>query len=89
MSPRTTKPQRAPGDPALIDRDHGTRPESEYLRRDQAARFLGLATGTLANWASAGVGPSYHRVGGRTVVYERAELRRFLAGGLVPTVGAR
>ncbi|RBY87005.1 hypothetical protein DQ240_08155 [Blastococcus sp. TF02A-26] len=55
-----------------------------YLRRDDAARFLGLATGTLANWASAGRGPSFHRIG-RIPLYDLAELRRYVEGRRIGT----
>lgn len=54
-------------------------PEStEMLRRDAAARFLGLATQTLDNWRSAGRGPRFVKMGAR-VLYERAELEAFKA----------
>lgn len=49
---------------------------NEYLRRKEAAAFLGLATSTLANWASAGKGPVYYKVG-RIPVYDVSDLRRF------------
>jgi hypothetical protein len=58
-----------------------------YLRRSEAAAFLGLTTGTLANWASAGRGPAFHRVGSR-VLYDVAELVRFVSARLVETVDA-
>lgn len=50
---------------------------SEYLRREEAASFLGISKSTLANWASMGKGPIYHKVG-RIPVYAVSELRRFL-----------
>jgi excisionase family DNA binding protein len=50
---------------------------TEYLRRDEAAKFLGLSKSTLANWASEGRGPTFHKVG-RIPVYAVAELRRFI-----------
>ena len=56
----------------------------QYVRRREAAAFLGLAPGTLANWASAGRGPSFRRLGGgKVVVYELADLTRFADSGLV------
>ena len=84
MSPHRTNPPRVTRDAALIDRNHDVR--HEYLRRDQAARFLGLAPGTMANLASCGRGPAYHRVG-RTVLYAISDLRQFVAAGRVETTG--
>jgi hypothetical protein len=54
-----------------------------FVRRPEAARFLGLAPRTLANWAcTPGRGPSFHRVG-RTVLYDMDELRAFVNAGRV------
>jgi hypothetical protein len=39
-------------------------PDGRLTRRD-AAKFLGLDEGTLANWKSRGVGPRQLKVGGR------------------------
>jgi hypothetical protein len=65
---------------------HDVRPE--YLRRDEAARFVGLAPATMANMASAGRGPSFYRVGSR-VLYEISELRRFVEAGRVEMAAGR
>ncbi len=76
-------PPTLPGlnDPALVDHLSDKRPE--YVRRREAARFLGLAPRTLANWACIpGRGPSFHRVG-RTVLYEMNDLRAFVVPGRV------
>lgn len=56
--------------------------ETEYVRRQEAATFMGLSPSTLANWASARKGPTYHKVG-RIPVYEVAELRRFMQANAV------
>lgn len=72
-------------DPAEF-RPHKARPE--YLRRREAARFLGLAPSTLANWLCAGKGPAVHHVG-RVPLYDLAELRRFVGAGRVETVAPR
>jgi hypothetical protein len=56
----------------------------QYVRRREAATFLGVAPGTLANWASAGRGPSFRRLGGgKVVLYDLADLARFAELGLV------
>jgi hypothetical protein len=61
---------------------HDNRPQ--YVRRREAARFLGLSYGTLSNWASAGRGPSFHRLGGgKVVLYAIEELTRFAEAGRV------
>ena len=52
--------------------------ESEMLKREAAARFLGLAVQTLDNWRSAGRGPKFVKLGAR-VVYQRSELESYLA----------
>jgi hypothetical protein len=60
----------------------------EYVRREEAARLLGLTPGTLANMASAGRGPSFYRIGSR-VLYEMSELCRFVEQGRVEMVAPR
>jgi hypothetical protein len=60
----------------------------EYLRRKEAARFLGLSSGTLANWASAGQGPPVCRVRG-AVLYAVADLREYVTRGRVEMVATR
>ncbi|MBA8988889.1 MULTISPECIES: helix-turn-helix transcriptional regulator [Curtobacterium] len=41
------------------------------------AALLGVSPKTLANWRSAGVGPSYFKIGGR-VRYDRAVILTWL-----------
>lgn len=62
-------------------------PTPVYLTRAEAASLLGLAVGTLQNWASAGRGPSFHRVGSR-VLYDLSDLRAYVAAGRVEMAGA-
>jgi hypothetical protein len=45
-------------------------PDGRVPRAD-AARFLGLATATMAAWKSKGLGPRPRRVGGRVFYYLR------------------
>lgn len=47
------------------------------LSRREAAKFVGVASRTLANWKSRGVGPSQTKVGGR-VFYHLADLQAFV-----------
>lgn len=79
----TRTPEGSPARPANLAGDE----HLMFLRRSEAATFLGLTPGTLANWASAGRGPAFHRVGGR-VLYARTELLRFVNAGLVETADA-
>ncbi len=52
----------------------------ELLTVEEAASFLRLRPQTLARWRVEGSGPAFVRVGGR-VLYERAELERFVSAG--------
>ncbi len=45
-------------------------PDGRVPRAD-AARFLGLATATMAAWSVKGIGPLPRRVGGRVYYYLR------------------
>jgi hypothetical protein len=49
------------------------------MTREDAARYLGLKSKTLAMWALAGKGPRSILVGGRRYYYQSA-LDRFIAG---------
>lgn len=48
------------------------------LSRREAAKFVGVAPRTLANWKSRGAGPNQTKVGGR-VFYRLADLQMFVA----------
>jgi len=47
------------------------------LSRSHAARYLGVAEQTLANWRSLGRGPKSFRLGGR-VFYRLVDLEAFV-----------
>lgn len=47
------------------------------LTRSEAAKFIGVAARTLANWRSKGVGPRQIKVGGR-VFYRLDDLQVFV-----------
>lgn len=52
----------------------------DFLTPKQAAEFLGLAVGTLANWRVRGDGPRFFRLGGSRggyVRYDRADLAAY------------
>jgi len=66
---------------------HSSSSPTPHLRRHEAAAFLGISPKTLSNWASAGAGPPFHRLGG-VVVYSRSSLDAFLSASLVQTTGA-
>jgi hypothetical protein len=59
-----------------------------YVDTRAAAAFLGISEGTARNWRTAGIGPSFHRVGSRRVVYDVAVLRAFVEAGYVQTSAA-
>lgn len=48
-------------------------PPDPYMRRSEAAAFLGLAASTLEKWACIGGGPPFCRFG-RSVRYRRSDL---------------
>jgi len=54
-----------------------------HLNRKQAARYIGYAPKTLANWAVLGIGPRFTRPNGKAL-YALADLDLWLA-----TVGSR
>ena len=49
------------------------------MTREDAARYLGVASKTLAMWALQGKGPRFVKVGGRCFYYRHA-LSEFVAG---------
>ena len=51
---------------------------SSLLTTREAARRLGLAAGTLANWRTSGQGPAVIRLG-RAVRYTEDDLAQFVA----------
>ncbi len=51
----------------------------ELIDEHEAAALLGLAVGTLRNWRALRQGPSYRKIGKRTVRYLRADLSAFIA----------
>jgi predicted DNA-binding transcriptional regulator AlpA len=71
---RPAEPDRF--DASTLDANSRTTP-AQFLRARDAARHIGLAEKTLANWRSAGKGPRFSRLG-RAIVYAREELDRFV-----------
>lgn len=51
------------------------------LSRKAAANALGFAEGTLANWATSGIGPTPRKLRGK-VFYMAADVRAFALDGL-------
>lgn len=45
-----------------------------YLRTPEAARYLGIAPGTLENKRYSGNGPTFRKLGGRVIVYAKVDL---------------
>lgn len=67
--------------PAEPESHEGSAPVSTEpgccLRARDAARHIGVAEKTLANWRSARKGPRFSRLG-RAIVYRREHLDRFV-----------
>jgi len=55
------------------------------LTPKQAAEFLGVPSGTLAQWRSERRGPPYIKLEDRLVRYRRSDLEEYLAGHVVAT----
>lgn len=51
---------------------------SQTLTTEEAAKYLGVGSGTLQNWRSQGRGPKFLKIG-RAVRYHKETLDRFLA----------
>jgi len=51
----------------------------------QAADFLGVPSGTLAQWRSERRGPPFIKLENRLVRYRRSDLEEYLAGHVVAT----
>jgi hypothetical protein len=57
-------------------------PVRQDVRPDVAAMLLGRSRGTLDNWASAGQGPPFHRVGGKGArLYPLEGIARYIVAG--------
>lgn len=65
-----------PAEPERFD-SRTRAPQAQFLRARDAARHIGLAEKTLANWRSAGRGPRFSRLG-RAIVYAKDDLDRFV-----------
>lgn len=52
------------------------------LKNGDAARYLGIAPGTLANWRAEGEGPRWTKLG-TAVVYRIIDLDAYLAARVV------
>ena len=55
---------------------------SPWMTPEEAARYLGIALGTLRNWTSAKYVP--HAKRGRVVRYHREQLDKWLSKGACP-----
>jgi excisionase family DNA binding protein len=54
--------------------------QTPWMTTENAAAYLSVSPGTLHNWRSKGVGPTYRTVG-RIVRYHRDDLDDFLLAG--------
>lgn len=61
-----------------LEQSQGLAPaKRENLREREAARHIGIAPKTLANWRWAGRGPRFSRLG-RAIVYRVEDLDRYV-----------
>jgi hypothetical protein len=60
-------------------------PDPAWIPSSQAARYIGIAPKTLANWRSAGEGPPYARLGRShsRVIYRISDLHTYLEERIV------
>ena len=56
---------------------------TDLLDEHAAAARLALAAKTLTRWRWAGIGPVYHKIGGRLVRYAVTDLDAFAQAGRV------
>lgn len=52
--------------------------DTRLLTTDEASRYLGLRSQLLVQWRYEHKGPAFHRLGGRLVRYDIAELDAWL-----------
>jgi hypothetical protein len=57
------------------------------LKPEDAALFIGVAVGTLAQWRSQRRGPPFVKIERRLVRYRLADLEAYLASRFVPLTG--
>lgn len=55
------------------------------LSTAEAARLIGISSGTLSNWRSARTGPRFYKVGTRKVIYYLDDVSGFIESGAVKT----
>jgi predicted DNA-binding transcriptional regulator AlpA len=66
-------------------RGHRDLPSARLLTPKQAAEFLEIPEGTLAQWRSQRRGPPYIKLEDRLVRYRSADLERYIASRIVGT----
>lgn len=66
-----------PAEPERFETPAAPQQRSNCMRAVDAARHLGIAPKTLANWRSAGKGPRFSRLG-RAIVYRLDDLDKFV-----------
>jgi excisionase family DNA binding protein len=63
----------------------GSRGSPRLLTPKEAAEFLGVPEGTLAQWRSQRRGPSYFKLEGRLVRYRASDLENYLSRHTIET----
>lgn len=52
--------------------------KSDLLTTEQAAQYLKLSTGTLANWRYLKIGPKFKKINGKLIRYNVKDLNKFI-----------
>ncbi|MGN7725218.1 helix-turn-helix transcriptional regulator [Luteimonas sp. 22616] len=68
--------------PAAPEHDHIVFAPSDLLNEKEVATMLGIATGTVRNWRSLRIGPTYVKLGKRAVRYRRVDVESFITSGM-------
>lgn len=63
-------------------------PTGHWLTSEEAAAFIALTPGTLANWRSRGIGPKYAKPSPKRVLYRDTDLEAWVESTYAGEVNA-
>lgn len=55
---------------------------------EELAELLGTTTRVVRSWRPRGIGPSYHRLGHKTIRYRESDVRRFIQENRIECSGS-
>ena len=79
---------------AALEPRHDSHPSQDgeldryCIRAKEAAKFIGVAEATLAQWRMTGEGPQFVKNGPRQVLYRIADIKAWIDGNVVPNTSA-